>query len=271
MGRPAIKQTLLYHSGRTALDDTTRTNSGIPFLSLKQEAKIKNPLNIRLSICFALISPFLFVTASYAEEVVYKIDFTQQSNGDATEWLKEQGFEFKRSAADLNPRFEDDRLVLETGGNEVGLFVRELDLARADRVRIQWGVDRYPQGANWEEGVYRVAMAAMISFGEEKIGSGSLFVPNAPYFIGLFLGEKAREDHAYTAQYYQKGGRYFCTPCQPATGETVTTEFNLDEAFQEQFDASSTPPISSFGFQMNTQDTQGGARSFLKTVEFISG
>lgn len=252
-------------SGRHSSNECSHT-----FLSLKQEAKITNLLNIRFSICFALIPLLLIAAASHAEEVVYKIDFTKQANGDATEWLKEQGFDFKRSAAELNPRFEDDRLVLETGGKEVGLFVRELELAEADRIRIHWGVDRYPQGADWAEGVYRVPVAAMISFGEKKIDSGSLFVPNAPYFIGLFLGEKEQEGYAYTAQYYQEGGRYFCTPCKPATGTTVTTEFNLNEAFQEQFDASSTPPISSFGFQMNTEDTQGGARSFLKTVEFIS-
>lgn len=240
-------------------------------MCLQEEAKIINPLNVQFPISIVLLVSLLSATALHAEDVVYSIDFTQQADGDATEWLKEQGFEFKRSASKLNPRFEDNRLVLETDGEEVGLIVRELDQVEAERIRIQWGVDRFPQGADWEEGVYRVAIAAMISFGEEKIDSGSVFVPNAPYFIGLFLGEKEREGHGYTAKYYREGGRYFCTPCRPDTGETVTTEFNLDEAFQQEFDASSTPPISSFGFQMNTEDTQGGARSFLKTVEFISG
>lgn len=205
-----------------------------------------------------------------AQDVVHRIDFTQQPDGDATAWLKEQGYEFKRNASRLNPRFENQRLVIETTGEEVGLIVRELELPGVERIRIRWGVDRYPRGADWEQGVYRVPVAAMISFGDEKIGSGSLFVPSAPYFIGLFLGEKEQEGRAYTAQYYRKGGRYFCVPCSPPAGETVVTDFNLDEAFQQEFDVSPTPPVTSFGFQMNTEDTDGGARAFLETVEFLS-
>lgn len=201
-------------------------------------------------------------------DVIYRIDFTDQPDGDAAGWLKQQGFEFKLDAGKLNPRFEDGRLLLETSSGNAGLIVRELDLVGVQRIRLTWGVDRYPQGADWSEGVYRVPVAAMISFGDKKIDSGSVFVPNAPYFISLFLGEKEQEGKAYTAQYYNKGGRYYCTPCSPATSESVTTEFNLDEAFQQQFDVSPTPPVTSFGFQMNTKDTDGGARAFLETVEF---
>jgi hypothetical protein len=111
----------------------------------------------------------------------------------------------------------------------------------------------------------------MISFGEEKIDSGAFFIPNTPYFISLFLGEKEQEGRVYTAKYYHKGGRYFCTPCNPPAGEAITTEFNLDKAFKQQFGVSPTPPISSFGVQMNTEDTEGGARAFLKSVEFLAG
>jgi hypothetical protein len=31
-----------------------------------------------------------------------------------------------------------------------------------------------------------------------------------------------------------------------------------------------TPPITSFAFQMNTEDTQGGAKAFLRKIEFLS-
>lgn len=65
------------------------------------------------------------------------------------------------------------------------------------------------------------------------------------------------------------GGRYYCTPCNQPVGEAVTTEFKLDEAFKRRFDVTPVPPISSFGFQMNTKDTKGGARAFLQTVEFL--
>lgn len=205
-----------------------------------------------------------------AEEVVLRIDFTHQPDGDATQWLKQQGFEFKLDAEELNPHFENHRLVLETRGEEAGLFIRKLSIIGTQRIRITWGVDRYPQGADWNKGTFRVPIAVMISFGEKRVSSGSFFVPNSPYFIGLFLGEKAQEGRAYTANHYHKGGRYFCIPCPSPPGKTVTTEFNFDKAFKQQFGISPTPPISSFGFQMNTKDTQGGARAFLKNVEFLA-
>ncbi len=110
----------------------------------------------------------------------------------------------------------------------------------------------------------------MISFGDQENSGGSLFVPDAPYFISLFLSQNAREGKAYTANYYHKGGRYFCQPCNTPAGKLVTTEFNLEHAFKSQFGKSQVPPISDFGFQMNTEDTQGGARAFLKKVEFLS-
>jgi hypothetical protein len=205
------------------------------------------------------------------EEVILRIDFTHQPDGDATPWLKKEGFELKLDAEMLNPRFEDHRLVLDTREEEAGFIIRKLTLIGAKRIRITWGVDRYPQGADWSKGVFRVPIAVMISFGEEKIGSGAFFIPNAPYFISLFLGEKEQEGRAYTAKYYHEGGRYFCTPCNSPIGATVITDFNFDNAFKQQFGVSSTPPVTSFGFQMNTEDTQGGARAFLKTVEFLAG
>lgn len=208
--------------------------------------------------------------AKAAQEVVYRIDFTHQPAGDAIPWLTEHGFELRLDAKKLNPHFQDQRLILETQEERAGLFIRELNLTDVETIRISWGVDRYPEGADWDNDVFRVPIAVVISFGEEKISSGSFFVPNAPYFISLFLSENAREGQPYTANYYQEGGRYFCVPCGSPTGETVTTAFNVIEAFKQQFGASTIPPITSFGFQMNTKDTEGGARAFLKKVEFLA-
>jgi hypothetical protein len=99
------------------------------------------------------------------------------------------------------------------------------------RLRVRWGVDRHPQGADWAKGVYRVPIAVMVSFGEDKMASGSLFVPNAPYFLSVFLGAHEQEGRAYTARYYHQGGRYFCQPCGVPSGQTVVTEFDLATHF----------------------------------------
>jgi len=208
--------------------------------------------------------------ASTAPETVHVIDFTGKPLGDASEWLRENGYEFRLNADDLDLNFDETGLVLATDGRTAGLVERDLRLSDVGHVRVTWGVEEYPEGADWENGVYRVPIAVMISFGDKKVGSGNLFVPNAPYFISLFLSRNAQPGKAYTGNYYKKGGRYFCQPCSPPEGRTVTTELDLSSAFRDQFDKSEVPPITRFGIQMNTKDTRGGARAYLERVEFIA-
>lgn len=229
---------------------------------------------LRRAIAAALIGSLLLADALPAadteEQVVHSVDFTEQPPGDAVPWLREKGYELHLDADAIEARFTGDGLVLETDERLAGLFVRALQPLDANRIRVVWGVERYPEGADWENGNYRVPIAVMVSFGDAEIASGSWFVPNAPYFISVFLSENAQPGKAYTANYYHKGGRYFCEPCAPPVGETVTTEFNLDEAFLRAFEPSEVPPITQLAFQMNTKDTRGGARAYLKRIEFLA-
>lgn len=218
----------------------------------------------------ALLSSPYGAVAGNAPEVVHAIDFTDKPTGPAVDWLRDDGYEFRLDAEALNPRFSDKGLVLSTDVPEAGLFVREVNLPDANRIHITWGVGRYPDGADWDNGTYRVPIAVMVSFGDKQISSGNIFVPNAPYFISLFLSKNAQAGKAYTANYYRKGGRYFCQPCTPADGETVTTEFDLDSAFRNEFGESTVPPITSFSFQMNTEDTRSKARAYIKRIEFLA-
>ena len=218
------------------------------------------------TVCLALA---VTAVADTGFRVVHVIDFTDKPNGSAVDWLKENGYNFRLDAKGLNPRFSEKGLVLSTDGRTAGLMERVIKLNDVGRIRVTWGVEDYPNGADWEQGVHRVPIAVMVSFGDENVGSGSLFVPNAPYFISLFLSTNAQPGKAYTAKYYQKGGRYYCKPCTPPEGKTVTTELDLDDAFRTQFDKSEVPPITSFGIQMNTKDTRGGARAYLERIEFI--
>lgn len=209
-------------------------------------------------------------SATSTEPLRYLIDFSTQPDGNAKEWLDSNGFEFQLDADLLNPRFSDGRLVLETKGQRAGIFAKHLQLPNVKYVRITWGVEQYPQGADWDKGIYRLPIGVTVTFGKEKIESGSLLVPDAPYFIGLFLGEKEQRGRAYTGSYYKRGGRYFCVPCGvPPSGKTVVTEFDLEQAFKTEFNGSRLPEISGIGFQMNTKDTKGAARAFLKKIEFL--
>lgn len=221
-----------------------------------------------LAFAAALVSPG-HASASGAE-VVHEIDFTDRPDGEALSWLRDKGYDIRLDGKALEPRFTDKGLVLSTEQAQAGLFARELEVRGADRIRVTWGVDRYPKGADWENGIYRCPVAVMVSFGDEKIDSGSMFVPSAPYFLSVFLSKNAEPGKGYTANFYQEGGRYYCEPCTPTAGETVITELDLDRAFRESFGESGVPPITSFSFQMNTDNTRGGASAYIRRVELLA-
>ena len=131
----------------------------------------------------------VFIVASWttasatSEKVLYTIDFSGQPDGPALQWLEQRGFELQLGAKNLNPHFQGNRLKLQSDGEDAGLFVKAIHLPNAKRIRIYWGVERYPQGANWENGVNAVSLAVMVSFGDKKMESGAFYIPDAPYFI----------------------------------------------------------------------------------------
>ena len=211
-----------------------------------------------------------FVLPVRAEHVAHTIDFTGQPDGPAIEWLQNQGFTLRLDTDELQPHFKNNRLVLQTDQQRAGLFEYPLNLPDITHMRIHWGVERFPQGADWDKGTRAVALAIMTSFGTEKLSSGAFHIPNAPYFIGLFLGQREQEQRAYLGRYYTHGGRYFCTACPAPPGKTIVTEFDLARVFREQFAKTELPPISRLGFQMNTKGTRSGATAFLEKVEYLA-
>jgi len=225
---------------------------------------------IRRTAVFALIWFCLFGSLSWAADIVYRIDFTEQPDGNAFEWLKRNGFKLQNDADEINARFENGRLILEVDNDINGLFTKALDIKGASTIRIEWGVDRYPSEANWERGILREAIGVVVAFGSEKISSGSFVVPDIPYFIGIFLGQHEIEGKAYLGNYYQKGGRYFCSPCGSRAAQSVITEFNLSETFKREFGKSTVPAISAITLEVDARDTDGRAKAFIKSVSFLS-
>ena len=115
-------------------------------------------------------------------------------------------------------------------------------------MRIEWGVDQYPKGADWsgqkeKTRNTRQAISFMILFGDDKLDSGFFLAPDLPYFISFFLGENEKTDQVYYGNYWQEGGRYLCIPCDGTKGKTFVTEVNLSEKFKELF-GKEPPPVS---------------------------
>jgi hypothetical protein len=215
------------------------------------------------------------LTPLYAIDPIYSLDFTTQPSGNALPWLKEQGFQFKLGIEAMNPRFEKGALVLSTERPEAGvlgyIFAGGSELSGVERLRLVWGVSKFPDGANWERGINRTALAVMVSFGHERLSSGLPFgLFAAPYFISPFIGAKEIEGKTYTGKFWKKGGRYLCVKC-PNVGEIVVTDLNVDQLFKKLFNKTPTPPVTAIGIQMNTKGTEGKAAAFIRRIEFLPG
>ena len=206
-------------------------------------------------------------------KVLYAVDFSKQKDGDAKAWLRSKGFKFMLDASKLSMQFKGGKLVIETSGKIAGMFGIELPpgkyLNHIGTVKIVWGVDRFPKGADWAKGNNRLAIGALIALGTEKLSSGlPMGINAAPPFFGPFIGQKERVGGRYLGALYKKGGRYYCVS-NKNSGATVTTHFNISQKFQQEF-KKPAPPVTAFGFQMNTKDTSGGAKAFIKSITFYS-
>lgn len=219
---------------------------------------------------------FLQNTALLADEkVIYTIDFTGQRNGSAIPWLQDKGFVFELDANKLNPRFENDALVISADNQVAGLFGLKFEpnefIHGAKRARIIWGVNKYPEGANWENGVNSVPIAVMFSFGTKKLSSGlPLGIKAVPYFLSAFIGEKEGLGKMYIGRLWKQGGRYFCVATGGQSGNVITTDFEFDRRFKRVFKQKKTPPITAFAFQKNTVNTVGVSEAFIRKIIFLS-
>ena len=139
-------------------------------------------------------------------------------------------------------------------------------------IEIDWGVTRFPQGASYEQGVRNEPIMVIVFMGDERQPSGSLFIPDSPYFVGLFLchGDD-RMNHPYIGSYFTKGGRYVCVD-QPELGELVTSRFNLLEAYRTYFDEErdDDPAVSGLALALDTKRAgeRGRSSAFIHEIRF---
>ena len=163
---------------------------------------------------------FLLITFSTQAENIYELDFTT-AKGDVKDWFKKINWEFREDVEEMNLRFEDGKLVIEPIRDELGVMMREFNkknyLHGVTKIRIEWGVDQYPLGADWsgpadKKRNTREAISFMIFFGDTKLDSGLFLAPDLPYFISFFLGKDEKPDQVYLGNYWQEGGRYLCIP-----------------------------------------------------------
>ncbi len=206
---------------------------------------------------------------------LYTMDFGQKENIEASSWLRKQGFDAFLDAERVDLEFVKQGLRISTKENLTAMFGLKFGkrdyLHKVGHVVVEWGVNRFPIGANWERGNKRVPVGVLFSFGDKKISSGLPFGLNAaPYFLSAFIGEKEQVGRMYVGALYGEGGRYFCVSNGLPIGQTIATNFEVADRFKNVFKQAETPPITGLAFEMNTADTEGGADAFIRKIVFYS-
>ena len=208
------------------------------------------------------------------QKVIYSIDFSDYHSGPIDEWLKQKAFEFQRDARNrkkLHLDVGDEGLILEAKRPMFGMLVNDgVDLDKFSSIRLEWGVHRYPEGASYERGIRNEALMVIVFFGYDKVSCGHFLIPDAPYFIGFFLGREEEIKRGYVGQYCQKSGRYVCLG-NPQPGETVVSEYNLASAFKSEYEKEKVPLISGVALSIDTSKSEEGgkAAAFIKSIKFL--
>ena len=223
---------------------------------------------------------FYIISYTAQAETVFELDF-RTASGNVIDWFKKNNWESRKDISEMNLRFEDSKLVIEPTSDKLGVLMREFDekeyLYGATKIRIEWGVDQYPLGANWEGPKNktrntREAISLMVFFGEKKLDSGFFLAPDLPHFISFFLGEHEKPEKVYYGNYWQEGGRYLCIPCDGSLGKTFITEVDLAKKFFELF-GKKKMPITALGIEIDVQKTEKKntrhSKAFIKRIQFF--
>ena len=235
------------------------------------------PVTARLLGVPVLVLATLLSTPLHAneEQLVHMIRFSDYESGPIEAWLSTKGFQFERDVKRRNRvdlYVDSDRLVIETHRKAFGMMQNEsVDLPEFTYVEIDWGVKKHPEGASYEQGLRNEAIMVIVFMGDERRPSGSMLIPNSPYFIGLFLcSGDDRRGHPYLGSYFKKSGRYVCLD-SPEPGEIVTSRFNLLDGYRTYFDKErdDNPGISGLAVSVDTQKGKDGrALALIQEIRF---
>jgi hypothetical protein len=234
---------------------------------------VTRKIKFLLGAVLALLTVAAANRAQTAQSIIYGVDFAGYAGGAVLQWLSAKGFVPKQDASNSRKvvYFDDEHdLVLATKTRAFALLLNEADVQGYSKIRIEWGVDVYPPGASYETGVRAEAVMVYVFFGKERLSSGSLLIPDSPYFIGLFLCESEPTGRAFTGRYYHAGGRFVCVD-RPPPGKLVSSEYPIAEAFTRLFGKSPVPDISGFGIAIDTNNAKGDAvaKAFVRKIEFL--
>lgn len=203
------------------------------------------------------------------------IDFRTAKGQDAWQWLQSKNFILERSANDrtaTNLKLTDKGLVMEAlrpAQAIIGYKHGHVDSYRD--IEIVWGVNKFPKGASYAKGRRNEAIMLYVFFGKENIDSGSVLIPDSPYFLALQLCENDPINMPQKGRFFHDGGRFMCV-AHPNPGELVTTRINLKQAFKDAF-GFNAPPLYGIALEFDTTNPQddGTSSAFVQSINIPGG
>ncbi|MDT8447780.1 MAG: hypothetical protein RRB13_12895 [bacterium] len=211
----------------------------------------------------------VFLAQAAQAELLFGVDFSEAPEGPAKKYLHMSNFDAQQNAQDkLRPEVRGGRLILELGPGYLGGYTLRRDVEGAKKLRVRWGVESYPKGADWEDDEKREAVMVVVVFKTERVSAGSWLLPALPRYLGIFLSDSAQGGKWYQGNYYEEGGRYRCEPCNAPAGEEVVSEIDLEAAYQENF-GEPMPPILGFGIEFDTRGIEGDSKAFVRSIELL--
>lgn len=202
----------------------------------------------------------------------FVIDFTDYRSGPVDQWLKSKGFQFQRDATDpgkIALRPDARGLEVQALRPAQGLLINNrINPDDYSAVEIEWGVRQHPEGASYERNVNNEAIMVHVFFGTEKKASGSMFAPDIPTFIGLFLCNQDRVGHPYVGRYYKEAGRYVCVDkAQPQ--QQVVSRYNLKAGFRQAFGTEMADAVTGYSIEVDTSSSKGPSSAYIKRIRFL--
>ena len=222
---------------------------------------------------FFIFLGFFIVVSAFSETLLFW-NFSQEEiqRQSFKDWLEKENLEPQKGFGKFpfEAQFRNNRLYITSKKNNFGFYGRETKIEGATKLRITWGIEKfYTKGDNWLAGIQRIPIHLTLSFGEKKISSGSPFVPNVPYFISFILTKNIDNTKLYTAKFYKKGGRYYCSSCPIQEGERVVTEIDLLPVLEKAYGMKNVPVISLVSFGLDNRGTSLDAISFIEKIEIF--
>lgn len=200
------------------------------------------------------------------------VDLTDFRGGSIYEWLQAKGFRVEQDAKNpqkIAMQADDRGLSLQTLRPALGLLTNtRMNPNVYTAVEIEWGVAQHPAGASYERRVNNEAIMVHVFFGATKRASGSMFAPNLPAFIGLFLCASDRVGFPYVGRHYQEAGRYICVD-RAEPQRTLVSRFDLRQGFRTAFGADLREAITGFTVAVDTSSSKSPSQAFIKRIAFL--